>query len=107
MGMSRDEMDKFAASSWGSLGVRMFDYQAKLAHDYNGWNHVWSCTTRIGRSQKGTIYITYPFDELKGVGGVVSAIVAALMRYQKMHDRRDKMIVAVDELPDGRSEQHR
>jgi len=91
------EMDKFAASSWGSLGVRMFDYQQS-----------WQTITTGGMlgsipldwaEQKGTIYITYPFDQLKGVGGVVSAIVAALMRYQKMHDRRDQMIVAVDELP--------
>lgn len=92
-----DDLDKFAASSWGSFGTRMFDYQQH-----------WHTITQSGTlgsiplnwaAQKGTIYITYSFDQLKGVGGVVSAIVAALLRYQKSHNLKDQMIAAVDELP--------
>ncbi len=92
-----DNLDKFAASSWGNFATRMFDYQ----------QHWHTLVTGEGlgaipaewAAQKATIYVTYPFDVLKGVGGAVSAIIAALMRYQKMRERRDQIIVAVDELP--------
>ena len=90
-----DNLDKFAASSWGNFSTRMFDYQQH-----------WATITGQGATipvhwaeERATIYITYPFDVLKGVGGAVSGMIAALMRYQKLHDRRDPILVAVDELP--------
>ncbi len=50
-------------------------------------------------SQKGTIYITYSLADLNGVGPVVGAMIAELMRYQMKRNRHDRMLVAIDELP--------
>lgn len=92
-----DKLDKFAASSWGSFSTRMFDYQQHW-HTLTQGNSFGSIPVDWAK-QKGTIYITYPFDALKGVGGAVSATIAALMRYQKLNELKDPIICAVDELP--------
>ncbi len=92
-----DEMDRMSGSAWGTFTNRMYEYQA----------HVPTITTQRRyvsvpldwAEQNATIYITYSFDQLKGVGGVVSAIVAALMRYQIQTNAKIPLLVAVDELP--------
>ncbi|MEM8863481.1 MAG: type IV secretory system conjugative DNA transfer family protein, partial [Chloroflexota bacterium] len=66
-----DKLDKFAASSWGSFTTRMFDYQQHW-HTLTQGNSL-TAIPEDWASQKATIYITYPFDALKGVGGAVSA----------------------------------
>ncbi|MEM9773394.1 MAG: type IV secretory system conjugative DNA transfer family protein [Chloroflexota bacterium] len=94
-GKKPEEMDRMAGSSWGTFATRLYQY----------WQHV-DTITRSGAwsipddwvEQKGTIYITYPFDALKGAGGVVSAVLAGLMRQRIRTDARIPMTVGIDEL---------
>ncbi|MEM7801936.1 MAG: type IV secretory system conjugative DNA transfer family protein [Chloroflexota bacterium] len=92
-----DNLDKFAASSWGNFATRMFDYQQHW-HTLTTGNNLAAIPLNWAE-EKATIYITYPFDVLKGVSGAVSGMISALLRYQKMNDRKDRIIAAVDELP--------
>ena len=50
-------------------------------------------------SQNATIYVTYSLNDLRAVGGVVAATVAAILRYQMRLKQRQKVLVAIDELP--------
>lgn len=96
-GRSPDALDRMAASAWGTFATRMYEYQS----------HVQTITNQGGETavpldwaeQNATVYITYAFHQLKGVGGVVSAVIAALMRHQVKHNQHTPAIVAVDELP--------
>ena len=88
-------MDKFAQSAWGSFDTRLMGYQQH-------WRTITASEREIPfdwAAQKATIYITYPFDDLKGAGPLIAAMIAGLLRYQKLQDRRDSIIVAIDELP--------
>ena len=55
--------------------------------------------------QNGTIYITYGLNDLRAVGGVVAATIAAILRHHmRMYPtgrggQQQKMLVAIDELP--------
>ncbi len=94
-GKEPDEMDRMAGSSWGTFSTRLYSY----------WVHA-STITNSGPfsipedwvEQKATIYITYSFDQLKGAGGVISAVLAGLMRQRIKTDAKTPMIVAIDEL---------
>lgn len=94
-GKKPEEMDRMSGSSWGTLATRMYQY----------WQHAGTITNadewaipNDWAEKKGTIYITYSFDQLKGAGGVVSAIIAGLMRQQVKNDLKIPMTVAIDEL---------
>jgi type IV secretory pathway TraG/TraD family ATPase VirD4 len=95
--------DKFVTSAFGNFTTRLATYQKhvdtiaplddRLVIDPN-----WA-------RQNATIYITYSLQDLHGVGGVVAAVIAAMLRYQMQahprmgHDRRERLLVAIDELP--------
>ncbi len=92
--------DKFVTSAFGNFTTRLAGYQKHLATIappdptnsrlvvYPEWV-----------SQNGTVYITYNLQDLQGVGGVVAAIIAAMLRYQLQKTSPQKLLVAVDELP--------
>jgi type IV secretion system protein VirD4 len=50
-------------------------------------------------AQNAAIYITYSLQDLQGVGGVVAAVIAAMLRYQMQYERQERLLVAIDELP--------
>jgi type IV secretion system protein VirD4 len=94
-GREPGEMDRMAASSWGTFSTRLYSY----------WEHAHTITESGPFSipedwveQKATIYVTYSFDQLKGSGGVISAVLAGLMRKRISMDARIPMVLAIDEL---------
>lgn len=94
-GKEPEKMDRMSGSSWGTFSTRMYQYwqHAEMITNSDRWSVPDDWVER-----KGTIYITYPFDALKGVGGVISAVIAGLMRQRIRTDARTPMTVAVDEL---------
>jgi hypothetical protein len=95
----RDYHDnRFATPAYGTFTTRLAGYQKHVATiaPPGGSDRVipagWA-------GQGATIYITYSLADLEGVGGVVAAIMAGLLRYQVRHNRRDPILAAVDELP--------
>lgn len=96
-GRQPNNMDRFSASAWGTFATRLYEYQQHWQtmvtfRPNTSIPHDWA-------AQNATIYITYRFDQLKGVGGMVSAMIAALLRHQVRNNLRDRAIIAVDELP--------
>jgi type IV secretory pathway TraG/TraD family ATPase VirD4 len=91
--------DKFVTSAFGNFTTRLATYQKHISSiaPPNAASHLvidpdWVC-------QNGTVYITYSLQDLKGVGGVVAAVIAAMVRYQMQHGRKERLLVAIDELP--------
>lgn len=89
--------DKFVTSAFGNFTTRLAAYQKHvdtIAPPDDGLliDPRWT-------QRRGTVYITYSLQDLQGVGGVVAATIAAMLRYQMQRDRRDRLLVAVDELP--------
>jgi type IV secretion system protein VirD4 len=90
--------NRFATSAFGTFTTQLAGYQKHvdtIAPTRNGETVI----PRDWAAQNTTIYITYPLADLEGVGGVVSAIMAGLMRYQIRNHLRDRILVAIDELP--------
>lgn len=90
--------NRFATSAFGTFTTQLAGYQKHVdtiapARDSE------TVIPRDWAAQGATIYITYPLADLEGVGGVVSAIMAGLMRYQVRNNLRDRILVAIDELP--------
>lgn len=92
--------DKFVTSALGNFTTRMAPYQKHVdtiaPPDLHRREQIippdWV-------SQNATIYITYNLNDLQAVGGVVAATIAAILRYQIRHSSKQKMLVAIDELP--------
>lgn len=89
--------DKFVTSAYGNFTTRLSAYQKHIdtiapTDDRHlippNWN-----------AQNGTIYITYSLQDLQGAGGVVASIIAALLRTQMQKAQRERLLVAIDELP--------
>lgn len=89
--------DKFVTSAYGNFTTRLSSYQkhidtiAPTDDRYlipPDWN-----------AKNGTIYITYSLQDLQGAGGVVASIIAALLRTQMQKAQRERLLVAIDELP--------
>ncbi len=92
--------DKFVTSALGNFTTRLTPYQ----------KHVDTIAPPDLRrrelivppdwvSQNATIYVTYSLNDLRAAGGVVAATIAAILRYQMRQAQRQKMLVAIDELP--------
>jgi hypothetical protein len=89
--------DRFVSSALGTLTTRLYTYYQSLA----------TLTTGTGRTaiphdwaaQNGTVYVTYPLNQLTGVGGAIAAIVAGMMRFHMKHHAGVPLLVAIDELP--------
>lgn len=96
--------DRFVTSALGNFTTRLAPYQKHIdtiaPPDLQRRDLIvppdWA-------SQNGTIYITYSLTDLKAVGGVVAATIAAILRYQMRQAPpklgSQKMLVAIDELP--------
>jgi type IV secretion system protein VirD4 len=90
--------NRFATSAFGTFTTQLAGYQKHIDTIAPAHNSE-TVIPRDWAAQRATIYITYPLADLEGVGGVVSAIMAGLMRYQIRNNLRDRILVAIDELP--------
>ena len=89
--------DRFVASAYGTFTTRLYNYQKHI--DTIAPRRPFNCVPLNWVQKRATIYITYNLTELQGVGGVVAAILAGLMRYHMAHTSLPyRMLVAVDEL---------
>ncbi|MCB8985804.1 MAG: type IV secretory system conjugative DNA transfer family protein [Ardenticatenaceae bacterium] len=95
--------DRFVTSAFGNFTTRLATYQKHIGTiaPPDAGSHLvidpnWA-------RQNGTIYITYSLQDLKGVGGVVAAIIAAMLRHQMgaqaLQHTKERLLVAIDELP--------
>ena len=89
--------DRFVTSAWGTFTTRLGPYQ-KHINTIAPLSDRW-CIPREWVRQGATIFITYTLEEMETVNGLVSAIVAALLRYQTQRQRKDRLLVAIDEMP--------
>lgn len=96
-GRKPDSLDRFSASAWGTFATRLYEYQQHWATVLT--NRPNTSIPLDWAAENATIYITYRFDQLKGVGGMVSAVIAALLRYQVQNNLNNRALIAVDELP--------
>lgn len=90
--------NRFATSAYGTLTTMLAGYQKHIETIAPARNSE-TVIPRDWAAQGATIYITYPLADLEGAGGVVSAIMAGLMRHQIRNNLRDRILVAIDELP--------
>ena len=89
--------DRFVASAYGTFTTRLYNYQKHI--DTIAPRTILNSIPLYWERENATIYITYNLTELQGVGGVVAAILAGLMRYHMNHtDPKHRLLVAVDEL---------
>jgi hypothetical protein len=99
--------DRFVTSALGNFTARLAPYQAHIdtiaPPDLKQRDKIlppdWA-------NQNGTVYLTYSLNDLRAAGGVVAAIVAAILRYQVRQGSRgaesraaSKLLLAIDELP--------
>lgn len=96
--------DRFVTSSLGNFTTRLAPYQKHIdtiaPPDMRRRDLIvppdWA-------SQNATIYINYSLSDLRAAGGIVAAIIAAIMRYhmrtQPLQGQAQRMLVAIDELP--------
>ncbi|HUM67721.1 MAG TPA: type IV secretory system conjugative DNA transfer family protein [Chloroflexota bacterium] len=91
--------DRFVTSAFGNFTTRLATYQKHIdtIAPPDAANHLvidpdWA-------RQNGTVYITYSLQDLKGVGGVVAAVIAAMLRHQMRQNNKERLLVAIDELP--------
>jgi type IV secretion system protein VirD4 len=90
--------DKFVTSAFGNFTTRLATYQkhvdtiAPATTPHQTIDPDWV-------RHNGTVYLTYSLQDLKGVGGVAAAIIAAMLRYQMQQPDKQRLLVAIDELP--------
>lgn len=97
--------DKFVTSALGNFTTRLASYQKHI--DTIAPPNLRQRDLLLPPDwveQNATIYITYSLNDLRAVGGVVAAIIAAMLRYQMQAQSesgkpKQKMLVAIDELP--------
>jgi hypothetical protein len=78
--------DRFVTSAYGTFATRLFGYQKHI-------DTICPYTPKLALprewvARKSTLYITYSLNDLQGVGGVVSAILAGLMRNHMKQGQR-------------------
>ena len=91
--------DRFVTSAFGNFTTRLAKYQKHIDTIAPPDPHSHLVIDPDWVRQNGTIYITYSLQDLHGVGGVVSAMIAAILRRQMQQNRRERLLVAIDELP--------
>lgn len=89
--------DRFVTSAWGHFTTQLFPYQKHVETIAPAGND--NVISPDWVRQNATIYITYDMSELDAVNGVIAAMVAALLRYQIRRRRKERLLVAIDELP--------
>jgi len=88
--------DRFVSSAHGTFSLRLFAYQKHI--DTICPHTPKNTLPREWVSNKSTLYITYSLTELEGVGGVVASILAGLMRDHMAHGKKQRLLVAIDEI---------
>ncbi len=92
--------DRFVTSALGNFTTRLAPYQKHIdTVAPPNLNRRSLIVPPDWARQKGTIYINYSLNDLRAVGGVVAATIAAIIRYQMQQNQKRKMLVAIDELP--------
>lgn len=89
--------DRFVTSAWGNFTTQLLPYQKHV--DTIAPQEPDGILPSEWVRQNATIYVTYNLTDLNAVSGVVAAIIAALLRYQIQRRRKDRLLVAIDELP--------
>ena len=89
-------LDRFVASAYGTFTTRLFGYQKHI-------DTIAPLTPTLSIPQnwtqsRSTLYITYSLSELVGVGGVVAAVLAGLMRYHMKYGQGQRLLIAIDEM---------
>ncbi len=87
--------DRFVTSAYGTFTTRLFGYQKHI--DTICPYTAKQTLPREWVARKSTLYITYSLNDLQGVGGVVSAILAGLMRDHMKNGQRQRLLVVIDE----------
>ena len=90
--------NRFATSAYGTFTTMLNGYQKHIdtiAPRRNGP----AVIPRDWAARGATIYVTYSLNDLQGVGGVVAAVMAALMRHQLRQPGKERVLFAIDELP--------
>lgn len=87
--------DRFVSSAYGTFTTRLFGYQKHI--DTICPHKPKYTLPREWVEQKSTLYLTYSLNDLEGVGGVVSAILAGLMRDHMKHGKKQRLLVVIDE----------
>lgn len=93
---SEINQDRFVASAYGTFTTRLFGYQKHI--DTICPQSRAEVVPPEWVRQKATLYITYSLNELQGVGGVVAAILAGLMRHHQKYGRKQRLLIAIDEM---------
>jgi hypothetical protein len=89
-------LDRFVASAYGTFTTRLFGYQKHIdTIAPPSFTHTIPHNWAVNRS---TLYITYSLNELVGVGGVVAAILAGIMRDHMKYGRKQRLLIAIDEM---------
>ena len=91
--------DRFVTSAFGNFTTRLAKYQKHIDTVAPPDPHSHLVLDSDWVRQNGTVYITYSLQDLHGVGGVVAATIAAILRRQMQQNRRERLLVAIDELP--------
>jgi hypothetical protein len=92
--------DKFVTSAFGNFTTRLATYQKHIDTIAPPDDTADRLTIGLDWArQNGTVYLTYSLHDLQGVGGVVAAIIAAMLRHHMRQHRRERLLVAIDELP--------
>jgi len=95
--------DRFVTSAFGNFTTRLATYQKHIDTIAPLDTNSRLLIDPDWVSQNGTVYITYSLQDLKGVGGVVAAVIAAILRrhmaVQARQDTKERLLVAIDELP--------
>jgi len=91
--------DRFVTSAFGNFTTRLATYQKHIDTIAPPDTDSHLVIDPNWARQNGTIYITYSLQDLKGVGGVVAAVIAAMLRHQMRQNTKERLLVAIDELP--------
>lgn len=91
--------DRFVTSAFGNFTARLATYQKHIDTIAPPNPHSHLVIDPDWARQNGTVYITYSLQDLKGVGGVVAAVIAAMLRHHMRQNTKERLLVAIDELP--------
>ncbi len=91
--------DRFVTSAFGNFTTRLATYQKHIGTIAPPDPHSHLVIDPDWVRQNGTVYITYSLQDLKGVGGVVAAVIAAMLRHHMRQNSKERLLVAIDELP--------
>lgn len=93
--------DRFATSAYGTFSTMLSDYQKHVATIAPDPSEQRTTVPLNWAAQNGTLFLNYSLNDLRGVDGVVAAVIAGLLRYQVKHYRpgQPRLLVAIDELP--------